>query len=74
MRKLKLTGLWIFFLAFVFSTSVLAAPPTPEEVKQEKAEIRKKSKEILATLYKARRAPRPPSTRRRATPSSATSA
>ena len=51
--KLKLTGLMIFVLALVFSTSVLAAPPTPEEVKQEKAEIRKKSKEILATLYKA---------------------
>jgi lipid-binding SYLF domain-containing protein len=51
--KSKLTGLVVFVLALVFSTSVLAAPPTPEEVKQEKAEIRKKSKEILATLYKA---------------------
>ena len=51
--KLKLTGLMIFVFALVVSTSVLAAPPTPEEVKQEKAEIRKKSKEILATLYKA---------------------
>ena len=51
--KLKLTGLMIFVFALVVSTSVSAAPPTPEEVKQEKAEIRKKSKEILATLYKA---------------------
>ena len=53
MSKWNLIGLWIFFLALVVSTSALAAPPTPAEVQEEKQEIRKKAKEILATLYKA---------------------
>ena len=53
MRKLKLIGLLIFLLALVVSTPASAAAPTPAEVKQEKDEIRKKTKEILAQLYKA---------------------
>jgi lipid-binding SYLF domain-containing protein len=46
-------GLLIFLLALVVSTPASAAAPTPAEVKQEKDEIRKKTKEILAQLYKA---------------------
>jgi lipid-binding SYLF domain-containing protein len=53
MRNLKLMGLLVFLLALVVSTPVSAAAPTPAEVKQEKDEIRKKTKEILAQLYKA---------------------
>jgi len=53
MGKSKPMGLLIFLAAFVISTSVWAAAPTPAEVKQEKDEIRKKTKEILAQLYKA---------------------
>ena len=53
MSKWNLIGLWIFFLALVVSTPALAAPPTPAEVQEEKQEIRKKAKDILATLYKA---------------------
>ena len=53
MRNLKLMGLLVFLLALAVSTPVSAAAPTPAEVKQEKDEIRKKTKEILAQLYKA---------------------
>jgi len=53
MGKLKPMGLLIFLLALVVSTPASAAAPTPAEVKQEKDEIRKKTKEILAQLYKA---------------------
>ena len=53
MGKSKPMGLLIFLAAFVISTSVWAAAPTPAEVQEEKQEIRKKTKEILGQLYKA---------------------
>jgi lipid-binding SYLF domain-containing protein len=53
MQRLKAVGVLILSLVLVLPASGLAAPPTKEEVAQEKQEIRKKTKEILGQLYKA---------------------
>jgi lipid-binding SYLF domain-containing protein len=52
MQRLKALGVLILSFALVLPASGLAAPPTKEEVAAEKKEIRNKSKEILAQLYK----------------------